>query len=513
MKEVKVPGVAIAIVNSKETTYEKGFGSTSIEDAALKVTPNTLFCIGSLSKPLTGVLLMRLVEEQLIQLDTPIVEYIPWFQLNKPEQSHKVTLRMLLSHTAGLPHVFEKYGSLDPKALKQLVSHLPQHPLLFEPGKTWYYSDLGIDIAGHLAEVVTGKFFNELMTEFVFEPLDMTRSTFDPRVAMTYPLALAHEESKNGDIKVIHQFAGNAAHNPSSFAITTVRDIAIFMKMILNNGRHLGKPFLKSETLNEMLTIHGDYFTLNEGGYGLAFEIDTYKGIKRVWHDGLLQSFGSWMYIAPEQELGVILVSNNSKRFWDSAEDIINHIFTTSLNLSEKTGGDLFSGKTEELDQCQGTYIGPWNGIIRIREIDQTLVIEKSGESSTLKPFGKDRFFAEGVSIGFLKYKSKNNTFTDIMVNGIPCEKVSDDPDFFYNPKDYSPYIGSYREGNDLLRFYLEEDGLFCFDKYDNKAYPCSMVSETELGIPNCVIEFIKNEYGEFHLIRLNKGKILKRVN
>ncbi|HEU5376900.1 MAG TPA: serine hydrolase domain-containing protein, partial [Ktedonobacteraceae bacterium] len=103
MKDAHVPGLALAIVLGTEIIYAKGFGVTSIEDNGVAVTPKTLFRIGSVTKPLTGTAIMCLVEAGLLDLDQPVRTYIPWFSLSEAEASERVTLRMLMSHTSGLP--------------------------------------------------------------------------------------------------------------------------------------------------------------------------------------------------------------------------------------------------------------------------------------------------------------------------------------------------------------------------------------------------------------------------
>src|SRR5438093_8086977 len=97
-----VPGLALAVVQGDEVVYARGFGVTSVEDGGLPVTPQTLFRIGSTTKPLTGTAVMRLVEAGQLDLDRPVRDRLDWFALSEPG-AERVTLRMLMSHTAGLP--------------------------------------------------------------------------------------------------------------------------------------------------------------------------------------------------------------------------------------------------------------------------------------------------------------------------------------------------------------------------------------------------------------------------
>src|SRR5437660_12303152 len=107
MRTAQVPGLALIILHDREIFYIKGFGVTSVEHGASPVTPQTLFRIGSLTKPIVGTLIMRLVEQGIVDLDTSIKTYLPWLIIGNDEPTtRRITLRTLLSHTSGLPDTF-----------------------------------------------------------------------------------------------------------------------------------------------------------------------------------------------------------------------------------------------------------------------------------------------------------------------------------------------------------------------------------------------------------------------
>ena len=182
----EIVGLALALTRGTEVTYARGFGTTSVEDGGLAVTPRTLFCIGSISKSLTGTLVMRLVEQGKLDLDTPVVDYLPGFAFSDPALGARITLRHVLSHTTGLPNAGKDFGPRDPDALRRFVwEEIPRYGFVAEPGAVHLYSNTVIVLAGYLAEVVTGRYYEQLMREMVFDPLRMQRATFDRTVAMT----------------------------------------------------------------------------------------------------------------------------------------------------------------------------------------------------------------------------------------------------------------------------------------------------------------------------------------
>ena len=112
MGAANVPGLSLAVVEGNEVVYARGFGVTSLEDGGKSVTPETLFRIGSITKPHTGTAVMRLVDEGRLDLNAPVRLYLDWFTLSDEEMADRVTLRHLLSHTAGLPTEWTGFGGV-----------------------------------------------------------------------------------------------------------------------------------------------------------------------------------------------------------------------------------------------------------------------------------------------------------------------------------------------------------------------------------------------------------------
>lgn len=103
MNQAHIPAISLAVVNEREILYARGFGLTSVEEGGAPVSPRTLFRIGSVTKPLVGTAVMRLVENGQLDLDQPLKAYIDWLRFSEPYAEERITLGMLLSHTSGLP--------------------------------------------------------------------------------------------------------------------------------------------------------------------------------------------------------------------------------------------------------------------------------------------------------------------------------------------------------------------------------------------------------------------------
>jgi CubicO group peptidase (beta-lactamase class C family) len=113
MRFAQVPGLALAIVQNVDVVDARGFGVTCVEGGGLPVTPDTLFRIGSLSKALTCTAMVRLVEDGSLDLDRPVGEYVAWLNFSEADAARRITLRMLMSHGAGLPTSHTPFGRRD----------------------------------------------------------------------------------------------------------------------------------------------------------------------------------------------------------------------------------------------------------------------------------------------------------------------------------------------------------------------------------------------------------------
>jgi len=163
MHSQAVPGLALAIVKDQEILYAHGFGVTSVEDGGIPVTSRTLFLIGSTAKPLTGTAIMRLVEAGKLDLDLPVKTYVDWLTFHQKGAEQQITLRMLLSHTAGLPSSSSYFGRSDSGGLEAYVrEQILTREFVAPPGKLYFYSNDGLVVAGYLAEVVSGQPFPDL---------------------------------------------------------------------------------------------------------------------------------------------------------------------------------------------------------------------------------------------------------------------------------------------------------------------------------------------------------------
>ncbi|MAS38161.1 MAG: hypothetical protein CL610_29460 [Anaerolineaceae bacterium] len=359
-------GLALAIIRNGETIYSRGMGVTGVEDYRLPVTPDTLFAIGSITKTVAAATIMRLVEQQALDLDRPIVEYLAGFAFEDTLNGARVTLRHLLSHASGLPAAGRNWGLRGRDALRRFVDEdLRYHQFFTPPGTVHLYSNTAISCAGYVAEAVTGIPFDTLVQQLIFDPLGMDRSTFNLAEAMTYPTALPHRLDAEGMLRVIHRQADNDMGHASSFCFGSTHDLAKFAAALLTPGvlfdaatlRHMQSPAIS-------LHVEGANYpgALMNAAFGLGQELGEYRGCRLVGHGGMNQSFNCFLKLFPDQQIALVLQTN-----YMGDEDALNIVFELFDELLQPSAPlrPPEPATVPDATQAQrvGEYINPARGI------------------------------------------------------------------------------------------------------------------------------------------------------
>lgn len=509
-------GFAIAIVQGDEVRYARGFGMTSVEEGGVPVTPQTLFCIGSVTKTLTAAAIMRLIDRGVLDLDTAVSRYVPWLTFSRPEYADGVTLRRLLSHTSGLIGTGGEFGPRDPSGLEAFMrERIPTAAFFAPPGTVHYYSNYGLSLAGYVAEMATETPYPDLMRDLVFAPLAMRRSTFDRTVAMTYPCALPHMEDDAGVLRVIHRVPDFAGGNPSGFALSTVLDLANVAIMHLNEGRFGGYAYLPPALVAAMRRPEARLYTAAEGGYGLAFASALYKGIRRVGHDGTLSSYACRLLMAPAERVAVVAVSNYDF-IGSGIIPLVDQVFDALLDLpTEPLQPQTIAPEEERWPRYIGTYLSLAAGLATISVDDDTLTIERYGPRLRLDALASDLYHnpEESVAVGFVEDAQGEDRRTRyIVVDEQPYERIDVDTSFVPDPSRWETYAGRYEEFPDdpyPIDIGVRE-GQLIMDWFGE--HTCKALSDTLFVSDRGTIEFLVAVDGGVPALNLNRSAIQWRV-
>lgn len=257
--------------------------------------PDNLFWIASMSKPMTGLAVMMLVDEGKIRLEDPVEKYLPEFkdqklaekkdgkQVGLKDPARPITVRDILCHTSGLPFKSPvEQPTLDALPLADAVKSYAKEALLFEPGTDFLYSNAGINTSARILEVVSGQRYEDFMDERLFKPLGMKDTTFWPNQEQVSRLALSYKPGKDGQglepltVTQLHYPLTDRAKRfpmPAGGLFSTAADVAVFGQMVLNEGEWKGKRYLSKEAVKILVSRH----TAPEikRGYGLGWSVDA----------------------------------------------------------------------------------------------------------------------------------------------------------------------------------------------------------------------------------------------
>ncbi|MEM6537556.1 MAG: serine hydrolase domain-containing protein [Pseudomonadota bacterium] len=307
MSAYRVPGAAVAIIKDGEPILVRGYGFRSV-DGTDAVDGDTVFSVGSVSKVVNAVLILRLVQAGLVDLDTDVNEYLTSWRVPENRHTRKMqpTLRMILSHTAG----FTQSGFPDFQPREDLPTGLQtlngEHPakhrrvrVASEPGSSMNYSGGGITVSQVLVEDVTGMSYEEAARQYVFEPLGMTRSTFINPLPPTHGnIACAHD--KKGRPRALPRCYEAMAEMAASGLWTSANDMARFMIGVMND-----ETFLNTDLRSDMLSRAPNSWH----GLGPRINFDS-AGTSFFHHGGQNDSYKAWIEGRPTTGDAIISLTN-----------------------------------------------------------------------------------------------------------------------------------------------------------------------------------------------------------
>ena len=528
MAEANVPGLALSIVADGELHYAAGFGTTSVEDGGQPVTPETIFRIGSTSKPIAAFVIMRLVDQGLLDLDTPISEILPDFQLSEPGAVDQITLRLLLSHQSGLPSAANYLGAREPGEFRRLIYEvLPQFPLLAPPEQLWSYSNPGIDLAAFVATTVTGESYAELAQRLLFDPLDLERTTLDPLIAASYPMAQSHYMDDSGNLRVLHRIADNVLHYASGFAFSTAKDMARFAQLMLQGGIWEGERLLSAASLAAMQGPEVTFPGLTVGGYGFALLMVEHQGIRRYIHPGRIDGYGHYWSYLPERKAAVTLQCNQAAQWAPHEEALAREIFSQLLDLPEETW--QFPSVTipgSQLQGLTGVYVANPIGLLELKVSEGELIARLYGEEYRMKSASDTLFYTEieGQPIPFQIQAVPDERGEYPLVSVITqfpmpqhFRRLRIAPEEALPVDQWQKYVGSYRNDRDILQIALEESEPETHLRVNHTIFGVDAIPAKPIGAhrflsPAGVFEFESEEQGRCKTVRAGVSLVFERV-
>jgi len=304
--------------------------TTGLADIAGKkpMQADTMFWLKSMTKPVTGVAVMMMVEEGRLKVEDPIAKYIPAFAgLRTPSgKPANLTIAQILTHTSGLgegPVDAAGKSDLGGRTLADLIPQFLASPMLYEPGAKWRYCQSGINTAARLVEIVSGMPFDEFVQQRICGPLGMKDTTFYPTERQLPRIATVYARNQAGQLEAEPPRADILSHDRPPMGngglYATAGDYARFCQMLLNGGTLEGKHYLKPATIKLMASNHtGDLkagFTPGcSWGYicGVTMEPQGVTSMLSPGTYGHGGAFGTQAWIDPVKGAAYILMIQRS---------------------------------------------------------------------------------------------------------------------------------------------------------------------------------------------------------
>ncbi|NVK57629.1 MAG: serine hydrolase [Alteromonadaceae bacterium] len=357
LKSSHIAGGTVSIVKDGKVLLAKGYGYADVDKRKPVSGEKTLFRPGSTSKLFTYTAVMQLVEQGKINLDDDANIYLSQFQI--PDTfDEPVTVRDLLTHTAGFEEMFINMIVFDEKELEPMADFLKNTlPERVRPaGKNSSYSNHGVAIAGLIVANVSGESFNEYVENHIFKPLGMRSTSFrEPLPAnLIDDMSVGYAWDEASQTYIGQKFEMVGKLGPAGSSSSTAADMAKFMLAHLNNGSFNGTQILSPATTNLM---HTPLYSKDYGGNAMAYGFyeTSYKGLRMVGHGGDLIYFHSDLYLLPEEGFGIFM-SFNTADTGDTRNIVITSIldeYFTDKHITPPVSPESFE---QEVANYAGEY-------------------------------------------------------------------------------------------------------------------------------------------------------------
>lgn len=355
MKTSGAPGAAIAIVKGEKIAYEKAFGlANSVTKRPVKT--HTIFQAASVTKLLTALALLAVLEKENMDLNTEIGTSIP--ELTK--RVSKITLHQLLSHTSGIMDRWPNKSGCKEEVIKYFTE--PGDDILFEePGAVFSYSNSGYILTGLVLSRLTSQSYEQAIQDLIFSPLDMNHSSFDLNHVITGSFANGHRFYPYEKKVVPVEFAlTDTRMQPAGGLFTNIHDMARLASALMNDGNLDGKQVFDKNVVSQLQTvisslgIQHQNFGYPKSSYSYGSINFEYRGIKFFGHTGDAYGQNALFGIAPNHDTAIIIFSNAGGypfiHSFEKAADLF-------LPVKEKIVGPSFN--STNIENLVGKYYHP----------------------------------------------------------------------------------------------------------------------------------------------------------
>ena len=370
----RVPGLSAAVTYNSRRVFERAYGD-AVRQARRRrrVTPTTCYRIASISKVFTATALMQLAERRIVRLDDRVQRYLPWFRARRGASLDAITIRQLLSHTAGVARDGTDHWSSDRfPTIVDLQAYAREGLAVYAPLERWKYSNVGYAILGQVVAAASGRPYEEQVRAAILAPLRLAHTGFALTPAVLGTLATGYGRAF-GD-RARQPFAHPDARGLRAAAglVSNARDLCTFMSAQFPGSGLLLDDLSKRE-MQQPHWPRGD-----DGHYGLGYHIWSVDDRAIVGHGGGFQGFRTAIGMDPERRIGVAVLTNAID---GPAGALMTGVFQTIHDCLTR----FRAPAPPALRRYEGRYAGRW-GDLEVAAVGGRLVGYDPGEA---RPLGR----------------------------------------------------------------------------------------------------------------------------
>jgi CubicO group peptidase (beta-lactamase class C family) len=356
MYEVDAPGAAVAVVLDGDTIYKRGYG-VKFRGGSDAVDADTIFRIGSVTKQMTAAAVMQQVELGTVDLDDPVTDYIPGFDVGGRWPADRITVWHTLTHSSGFPDFINLMGGVGDGALTRWANLQSTIGLQAPPGSYWNYSNPNFMLAGLVAERASGVPYRDLFKQNLWEPAGMHHTTFDPQEVLdgdNFALGHSRDPRTGNEFTVGPRQSDYWAVGPAGTAFSNVGDLARWALLLMDGGA----PILSQSSTAAMQHPHQSLHLTPDRFYGYGIFIEDYRGLDVRQHGGNITGFGTYLLWVPERRFVVALLTNVDQSLYEAAYCIVNRVLSPPSTPAPDMTTDPATWKRYEGDYLTTEFDG-----------------------------------------------------------------------------------------------------------------------------------------------------------
>lgn len=433
------PGASVAIVHGDTPILTRGYGSANTESGTPVRADETPFRVGSVGKLATWTAVMQGVERGTLDLDEDVNTYLVDSEVTIADAyDEPVTLRHLGTHTPGFesginPNVVDSPDKITP--LETVLAD-QQPSRVRPPGDLVEYSNYGAALAGHIVAEVHDTTFQEYVRSEIFDPLDMTHSTFAQPVPEDHPGELAAGHSRDGEWSTTEDVFINM--RPAGSMSATATDMAAFMSAHLGDGATDSVRILEAEVARTMhQTHHVRHPAVNNWRYGFH-EYGNPAG-NLIGHSGATVDFTSHLVLAPDHDVGIFVNYNTNSGEFPSVvvDEIVAELDLQPSPVSPTATSKPGSGERAETvaGEYSASYL-PDDGPLHLVDLMEHVTVEvaEAGRLYTRKATGDERQWIEVEPYVYRQKGGHDVLAFDVADSEVTAMNMSSEPTGVYQP-------------------------------------------------------------------------------